>query len=219
MKKTKTYFIAVIIIFLSIFSFLDTNVVLAQVIGNPRTPYQATQEVKEDSQEACEENLRVCVNQAGSFSSRMAYCNEQYNECNAKVEARDPILTQPASATPVNNTPVGQSSNSSAVSGCEAGFDSVGGVCFPTTTGLSEAPVIVIISNIFSWLMGLFTTLAVAAFVVSGIQYLTAAGNEDHVKTAKDNAKFALLGIIIGLSGFIVVRAIASALSGTSIFF
>ncbi|NTV40913.1 MAG: hypothetical protein HGA61_01410 [Candidatus Moranbacteria bacterium] len=116
-----------------------------------------------------------------------------------------------------SSTQVG--SSVTATTGCEAGFDSVGGVCFPTTTGLSEAPVIVIISNIFSWLMGLFTTLAVAAFVVSGIQYLTAVGNEDQAKIAKNNAKFALLGIIIGLSGFIVVRAIASALSGASIFF
>jgi hypothetical protein len=102
---------------------------------------------------------------------------------------------------------------------CGANFQDIGGVCFPTNTGLSEAPIAAIIGNIFAWLMGLFTTLAVLAFVVSGIQYLMASGNEHMAETAKDNATYALIGIIVGLSGFIIIKAIASALSGQSILF
>lgn len=102
---------------------------------------------------------------------------------------------------------------------CEAGFEDIGGVCFPGNTGLSNAPIYVIVSNIFSWLMGLFTTLAVVAFVVSGIQYFMASGDEHMAETAKDNAKNASIGILVGLSGFIIIKAIAAALSGTSYFF
>ncbi|KKP98513.1 MAG: hypothetical protein US25_C0008G0012 [Candidatus Moranbacteria bacterium GW2011_GWE1_36_7] len=102
---------------------------------------------------------------------------------------------------------------------CGNGFQDVGGICFPMNTGLSSQPIYVIVSNIFSWLMGMFTTLAVLAFVVSGVQYLMAAGNADLAETAKDNAKNALIGIVVGLSGFIIIKAIAAALSGQSIFF
>lgn len=106
-----------------------------------------------------------------------------------------------------------------ATSKCAANMVEIGGVCFPSNTGLSNAPVYVILSNIFSWLMGLFTTLAVLAFVISGIQYLMAAGDESLAKSAKSNATNAVLGIIVGLSGFIIIKAIAAALAGQGYFF
>lgn len=102
---------------------------------------------------------------------------------------------------------------------CGANFEDIGGVCFPTTTGLSNAPIYVILSNIFSWLMGLFTTFAVLAFVIAGVQYLLASGDESMAKSAKTNAVYAIIGIIVGLSGFIIIKAIAAALSGQSILF
>lgn len=102
---------------------------------------------------------------------------------------------------------------------CGAGFEKMGGVCFPTTTGLSSAPISTILSNLFLWLMGLFVTFAVVAFVVSGIQYLLAAGDEGMAETAKKNATNAIIGIIVGLSGFIIFKAIAAALSGQSYLF
>ena len=102
---------------------------------------------------------------------------------------------------------------------CGAGFTSIGGVCFPSNTGLSNAPISTILANLFSWLMGLFTTLAIVAFVISGIQYVTAAGSQDQMETGKRNATYALLGIIIGLSGFVIIQAIAAALSGQGYFF
>jgi len=102
---------------------------------------------------------------------------------------------------------------------CGVGFEEVSGVCFPLNTGLSTTSIYSILTNLFSWLMGLFTTFAVLAFVISGVQYLTSAGNEELAKTAKTNATNAILGIIVGLSGFIVVRAVAAALSGQGWFF
>ena len=102
---------------------------------------------------------------------------------------------------------------------CGDGFQDIGGVCFPMTTGLSNAPVTAIIGNIFSWLMMLFTTFAVIAFVVSGIQYFLASGDESMAEKAKENATNAVIGIIVGLSGFIIIKAIAAALSGQSMFF
>lgn len=102
---------------------------------------------------------------------------------------------------------------------CEAGFQDIGGICFPMNTGLSSTPIYVIVSNIFSWLMGLFTTLAVLAFVISGVQYFMSSGDESMAEKAKENATNAIIGIVVGLSGFIIIKAIAAALSGQSMFF
>jgi hypothetical protein len=121
---------------------------------------------------------------------------------------------------PGSNTGLANNQSAAGVNsvGCENG-EKIGGVCFPNDTGLSDASITDILENLFSWLMGLFTTLAVMAFVVSGVQYLTAAGNEDSMEAGKRNVQYSMLGILVGLSGFVVVRAIAAALSGTSIFF
>jgi hypothetical protein len=102
---------------------------------------------------------------------------------------------------------------------CGDGFTKVSGVCFPTNTGLSNNTIYGILSNLFFWMMGLFVTLAVMAFVISGVQYFMASGNEDLAETAKHNATNAVIGIIVGLSGYIIVKAIAAALSGTSVLF
>ncbi|EKE20408.1 MAG: hypothetical protein ACD_8C00005G0007, partial [uncultured bacterium] len=106
--------------------------------------------------------------------------------------------------------------------GCEEGFVSVGGVCFPgqdINGGLSEASITDILMNVFGWIFGIFFTLAIAAFIISGIQYFLSAGDESMAESAKKNAVNAIIGIIVGLSGFIIVRAIGTALSGTSSIF
>lgn len=104
---------------------------------------------------------------------------------------------------------------------CGTGFQKIAGVCFPTNTGLAdpEGGIGQIIYNLFLWLMGLFSLLAMGAFVVSGIQYLTAAGSENQMEIAKRNATYALIGIVVGLSGFVIVQAIDTALSAQTFIF
>lgn len=101
---------------------------------------------------------------------------------------------------------------------CGAGFENIGGVCFPTETGLSEETVGFILERFFLWLMAIFAILAIIAFVISGIQYLVSAGDQDTLETAKRNAKWSLVGVIVGLSGYIIIRAISSALRGETFF-
>ena len=111
--------------------------------------------------------------------------------------------------------------NSKAVVTCDANFTPVNGVCFPVDTGLADpqSGIAGILSNILSWLLGIFTTLAIIAFIISGILYLTSTGDEKQLETAKNNAMYALLGVIVGLSGFIILKAIQMALGGGSSMF
>lgn len=102
---------------------------------------------------------------------------------------------------------------------CEDGYESsVGGLCFPIND-MSKATISKILLNLFTWLFGLFSVIAVSAFIISGIQYLTSAGNETMIETAKRNMTWSIVGVIVGLSGLVIVKAIANALQGTNPFF
>ena len=90
------------------------------------------------------------------------------------------------------------------------------GVCIPTNTGLSSAPVTGILSNLMSWLLGILGVIGIMAFVISGMQYLLSAGDEKAAETAKTNMKYSIIGIIVALSGFIVIQAVNTALKATS---
>ena len=97
--------------------------------------------------------------------------------------------------------------NASAVE-CKPGFTEYSGVCFPDDTGLSEAPVWAIVVNLMRWILGIFGFIAIIGFVISGIQYLTSAGNENAIETAKRNMKWSIVGVIVGLGGLTIIWAI-----------
>ncbi len=99
---------------------------------------------------------------------------------------------------------------------CPAGFKPEAGVCFPENTGLSEKPISGIIKNFLYWLLGIFGFLAIIAFVISGVQYLTSAGEEKELETAKRNMKWSVVGVIVALSGYVIIKAIAAALQASS---
>lgn len=101
--------------------------------------------------------------------------------------------------------------NASAVE-CKPGFTEYAGVCFPDDTGLSEASVKDIVVNAMQWILGIFGFIALIAFAISGIQYLTAAGSENAIETAKRNMKWSIVGVIVGLGGLVIIWAIDSLL-------
>ena len=100
---------------------------------------------------------------------------------------------------------------------CQTGFMSYAGVCFPTSasTGLSQISVAKIITNLMKWLLSLFGFLAIIAFIISGIQYLTATGNMNVIETAKRNMNYSVIGVIVALSGLVILIAVDALLKGT----
>src|SRR3989344_3355732 len=89
-----------------------------------------------------------------------------------------------------------------------------GGVCFPSGTGLSSMPIEDLLMRVMNWLLGIFGFLAIIAFVISGFQYLVSAGDEGMAETAKRNMQYAAIGILVALSGWVIIMAIDQALSG-----
>jgi len=67
--------------------------------------------------------------------------------------------------------------------------------------------------------LGIFGLLALIAFIISGGQYLLASGDDKMIETAKKNMTYSIIGIIVALSGFIIIRAIDAALRATGALF
>lgn len=101
---------------------------------------------------------------------------------------------------------------------CGTGFESQAGLCIPTDTGLPSAPVLEIVGSLLNWLLAVLGFIAIIAFIISGIQYLVSAGNEKMIETAKRNMTWSIVGVIVALSGLVVLYAISIALSAGSFF-
>ncbi len=97
--------------------------------------------------------------------------------------------------------------------GWEAGID-----CAEDTSDLEDTKISKIISAVMKWTLTLVGILAVMAFAIAGLLYLTAAGDDEQLKKAKKTAQYAIIGIVIALSGTIIITAIDAALNGRSDF-
>ena len=90
-------------------------------------------------------------------------------------------------------------------------FKEYANVCFPTNI-LPDTPITNILLAIMTWMLSLFGFLAIIAFTISGIQYLLAGGNMNRIEMAKRNTKWSIIGVIVALSGLVIIITIDSLL-------
>lgn len=83
-----------------------------------------------------------------------------------------------------------------------------------TTTNLPQGSIFGILTLGMQWLLGIVGILAVIAFAISGVLYLTAAGDEDRIATAKKAMTYAIIGLVVALIGLILITAIRTLLTG-----
>lgn len=82
-----------------------------------------------------------------------------------------------------------------------------------TGFGLPEGSITGIIVNILDWLLLIFGLLGIIGFLISGIMYILASGNDDMIEKAKSGMKFSIIGVLVGLSGVVIIRAIDAILA------
>ena len=99
--------------------------------------------------------------------------------------------------------------------GSQCTGNKIGGVCFPSGTGLSEKSIVEILTSFISWILGIFGFIAILGFIISGVQYILATGDEGMAETAKRNMKYSIIGIIVALSGWVIIKAIDTFLSAS----
>ena len=85
-----------------------------------------------------------------------------------------------------------------------------------TNSGLPSASIYSIINTTMKWLLAILGFIAIIGFVIAGILYLTAAGNEKQIGTAKNAMTFSIVGVIVALVGYVIVGAVDSWLRAGS---
>ena len=83
------------------------------------------------------------------------------------------------------------------------------------STKLPKRSIYDIIGAGLFWLLAIFGFIAIIGFAVSGIMYLTAAGDEDRQETAKNAMFYSITGVIVGLVGLVVIYAVDALLNAT----
>ncbi|MCA9364683.1 MAG: hypothetical protein KC736_02215 [Candidatus Moranbacteria bacterium] len=79
------------------------------------------------------------------------------------------------------------------------------------TQAIDGAPTLLqILLNVLNFLLGVVGTLAVIMFVVGGIMYFAAAGDQSRLDMGKKIVTYSALGIAIALGGLVIVRQIAT---------
>lgn len=83
--------------------------------------------------------------------------------------------------------------------------------CQAQNNAIQQAPSIVdIVLRVLNFLLSVFGTLALIMLVIGGVMYLTSAGDEKRVDTAKKIVKFSIIGIVVTLASLVIVRTIAT---------
>lgn len=74
---------------------------------------------------------------------------------------------------------------------------------------ISDAPSLASVGlNVFNFLLSVFGIIAIIALVVSAGIYFFSAGNEKIVEKAKKSMTYAFVGIILAMSGMIIIRTL-----------
>lgn len=83
--------------------------------------------------------------------------------------------------------------------------------------GLPAGSITGIITNILVWMLSIFGIVGIIGFVISGAMYILAAGNEDVMEKAKEAMKYSIIGVLVGLSGYVIIQAVAAILSSSAV--
>lgn len=82
-------------------------------------------------------------------------------------------------------------------------------------SGLSNTPFYLVLVNIMQYLLLIFTVIAVIGFIVSGLIFIT-AGGAGKSEVGQKWFIYTIVGIIVGLIGYIAIRLITGLLSGVT---
>lgn len=92
------------------------------------------------------------------------------------------------------------------------------GVYIPgSEIGLSDKSIQEILINLLTWALEVVGVLALLGFVISGVQYIIASGNENVMENAKRNMTYAIIGVIVVLASVVIIKAIENILRAKSL--
>ena len=75
-----------------------------------------------------------------------------------------------------------------------------------------------IINKVIDWLLGGAGAVAVVFIIVGGIQYISSIGNPESAQKAKTTLTYAVIGLILILAAYLIIKFIAGFLLSKSVF-
>ncbi len=86
-----------------------------------------------------------------------------------------------------------------------------------SSTGLSKGsygnnPVLAVLKKVTEFVTGLIAVISILMIVISGIMYITSAGDDKRVETAKNMLTYSITGLIISLLAYVIVVSIGKML-------
>lgn len=219
----------------SLIFLFSVNFALAQTCSDPTDPVSETGRCLSACDPATEHQISgTCIGQVccasnpstglpidtATTTTVSAYdeCVAQggdYDDCKDRVGAPANTGTSASTATTENSGTATSSFPTASTGAAASGGWSLGNI---SGFGLPAGSVFRIITNILVWLLGLFGIIGILGFLISGIIYLTAAGDEDRMGYAKRAMQYSIIGVIVGLIGFVIIQAIDYALNTYSSF-
>lgn len=85
-------------------------------------------------------------------------------------------------------------------------------------SGTPTGSIMGIIASTMNWLLAILGFIGIIGFVISGILYLTAAGDEGQIDKAKNAMMYSIIGVIVALLGFVIIQAVDAWLGTSSSF-
>lgn len=77
-----------------------------------------------------------------------------------------------------------------------------------TSAGMTESSIGEILVNIMNWLMAILGIGAIISFVIAGILYLVAGGDEGKTDKAKMMMVYAIIALVVALVGYVIVNTV-----------
>lgn len=84
--------------------------------------------------------------------------------------------------------------------------------------GLPTGRILDIAMSVAWWFLAILGAIGVIGFVISGILYLTAAGDDKQMEKAKNAMKWSIIGVIVALSGVVILQAATWMLNASPVF-
>jgi hypothetical protein len=91
---------------------------------------------------------------------------------------------------------------------CGTGGPEVGTGGLSAICGKSSNPIYALIEGLANWLIGLLGGIAILIIIIAGIQYITSQGNPAQIKSAKDRITNAVVGLLLLLFMFVILRVL-----------
>lgn len=99
-------------------------------------------------------------------------------------------------------------------------LSALAGYIVPSETGLPTGNLAdgSIIINIMNWMLALVGIIGIIGFVISGILYFISAGDDTKMGTAKNAMTYSIIGVVVALMGYVIIKAADAMLNGTASF-